>query len=451
MNAILTFIVNVNNSLFWGVPALILLFVVGLILSFGTQFVQFRKLGFIFKNTLGSIRKSKKEENGTISQFAAVSSSLAATVGMGNIVGVASAIVLGGPGAVFWMIVAAFLGMIMKFFEVGLCIHYREQNENGEYFGGPALYMSKGLNFKPIGIFITIMTVIACVASAMIQTNVLVANLGKTLNLTSVSPYISTAIVVIIVGAVVIGGIVRLGKVTEVIVPLMAIIYLIAGLFVLISNFSNIPSAFQIIFKGAFSPISMASGAVGYGVVTAARYGFARGFFSNGGGQAIYCIAHAPAKVNHPIEQSMWAITEVFIDMTICIMTAIVILSSGIVFEGANPALLVSSAFGQTFSFLELVIGISIILFTFTTVIGFAYMAESQLNTIMSPKSVKIFRYAFLVLTYFGSITTLNALWDISDFIFGLIMFVNLPILLYMSPKIFRMTSEYFSMFKKAA
>lgn len=451
MNSILNFIVNINNSLFWGVPALVLLFIVGLILSLGTQFVQFRKFGTILKDTLGTLGKSKNDQNGTISQFAAVSSSLAATVGMGNIVGVASAIVLGGPGAVFWMIVAAFLGMIMKYFEVALCIFYREKNENGEYYGGPALYMSKGLNFKPIGTFITAMTVIACVASAMIQTNVLVANLGKTLKLDYLSPYILTAIVVVIIGAVVLGGIVRLGKVTEIIVPLMAMIYLAAGIVVLISNFQNIPGAIQIVFKGAFSPISVAGGAIGYGVINAARYGFARGFFSNGGGQAIYCIPHAPAKVNNPIEQSMWAITEVFIDVVICVMTALVILSSGIVFEGANAALLVSSAFGQTFSILELIIGISIILFTFTTVIGFAYMAESQLNTMMNTKNVKIFRYIFLVLTYFGSVTALNALWDISDFIFGLIMFVNLPILLYLSPKVFKMSSEHFNKMKKAA
>jgi len=433
-----------NLKIFWGIPALIVLLGIGLYLFAGSGGAQLKKFGYILRSTISSIGK-KSEDKGTVSQFAAICTSLATTVGMGNIVGVSSALCLGGPGAVFWMVVAGFLGMVMKFFEVCLTIMYREQTADGEYVGGPAFYIKKGANSKFFAVLMIVLICAAALIGNLLQSNVLVANVVSVLPEGVASTYVVGGILAVVTAIIVIGGIKRLAKICEVIVPIMTILYFLAGLVVVFINIKNVPPVLELIFKGAFTPVAVGGGVVGYGFVLAARYGVARGFFSNGGGQAMYCIPFAAAKVNHPVEQAKWAVTEVSVDLVVCITTALTILTSSVALDGANAAVLANKAFAQTWSLLEYPVALTAFLFTFTNVIGFCYVGESQLNLIFDRKWVKLYRWIYPVLTFVGAIGTLGIWWDMGDAVCGLIMMINLPVLVFLAPKVFKITKEYFA------
>lgn len=432
----------------WGPVALIALLAIGMYFTFGTKFLQIRKFSYVFKNTLG---KSFKDDGGvkgegTLTPRQSISTALASTVGMGNIVGVASALVFGGPGAIFWMWVSAFIGMIIKYAEIILCIKYREKNENGEFVGGPALYIKNGLNIKFVGGFITVLMAIVCICSNMVQSNVIIHATNDLIPGGEISHYLLGGVLVVLVAIVAIGGVTRVGKVAERIVPLMAIVYIIGGLVVLLSNFTEIPAAISMIFSGAFKPLSVGGGVAGYGVMLATRYGFSRGFFSSGAGQAVFTVSHSPAIVENPVQQAIWGIMEVFIDtIVLCTMTALVILTSGILTPASNPALLTAMAFGETFGIMKNLVNFSIILFAYTSVIGIGYVGESQLSCIMSSSSARIFRYIYLVFTFIGAIGGLQIIWNLTDFFLGIVMAINLTVLVVMSPQIFKITKEYFS------
>lgn len=436
-------IINSLNNIFWGVPAVIFLTVVGLILSFSMEFLPFRHPIMVLKRTFGSLGGGN-EGTGTISRFGAVCASLATTVGMGNIVGVAAALCTGGPGAIFWMVIAAFLGATMKYFEIALAIMYRETDENGEYRGGPSMYMAKGVNAKWLGAIMTILTAAACLCSNMIQSNTFMANFNSIIPW-EVNRYVEALILAAVIGVIIVGGIKRLGHVSEVLVPIMALSYLGFGIVVLIFNAPRIPGAIATICKSAFTPAAVGGGAVGYGFSVAIRYGFARGFFSNGGGQAIYSIAHAAAKVDNPIDQAIWAIPEIFIDCAICLISSLTIITSGLSLDSDASATLVNKAFAQTFAPLEYVVCFALLLFSFTTIAGFGYMGEAQLSTLIKPQYIKVYRVLFVALCFVGCISRPSSMWNVVDVVFGIIMFVNLPILLFLSPKVNAMTKQYFS------
>lgn len=326
---------NIINSFVWGPYMLVLLIGTGVYMSIRTYFFQVKNFNIWAKLTYGSMF-DKHEKGHNITPFQAVSVALASTIGIGSIAGIATAIVSGGPGALFWMVVSAFFGMMTKFSEVVLSVYFREKDENGIHYGGPMYYIEKGLKQKWLSILFAIFASIATFgAGNMTQSNAIAGLLKQTLKLPE---YISGIIVAIIVALVLIGGIKRISSVSEKLVPFMATIYFIASIIILIINFKNIPQAIKLIVSEAFSLKSAASGITGYAIFIAMRYGIARGVFSNEAGLGTAPIAHTASNTNNPIKQGMWGIFEVFNTLIICLLTGLVIISSDLYLYGNTAA-----------------------------------------------------------------------------------------------------------------
>ncbi|MBQ0005478.1 MAG: sodium:alanine symporter family protein, partial [Clostridiales bacterium] len=329
------------NDFVWGVPAMICIVGVGLYLTLSTGFIQFRKFGYAIKSTIGKIFTKSEAKEGAITPFQAVCTALAATVGTGNIAGVAGAIAIGGPGAVFWMWMSALLGMCTKFSEVTLAVHFREVNSDGDYVGGPMYYIKNGLGknwvwlaylfagFGTLTVFGTgnatqVNTITAAINTALISFNIVDANNLGTSNL------IIGIIICILVATILLGGVKRIGKVTEKLVPLMAVLYILLALGVILIHIQAVPDVFRSIFQGAFNPQAVTGGAIG-SLFLCMRKGVSRGIFSNEAGLGTGSIAHATADVDHPVKQGLFGIFEVFADtIVICTLTALVILCSGV-------------------------------------------------------------------------------------------------------------------------
>ena len=328
----ITAINDAVNSFVWGPVMLILLVGTGIYLSCRTGFIQFRKFGYIMRNTIGSLfRKSKKDHGKNLSPFQAVSTALASTVGTGNIAGVTGALFVGGPGAVFWMWVSAFFGMCTKYAEIALAVRYREIGADGTYHGGPMYYIEKGLG-KKWKFLAVLFALLAGIASFGIG-NIAQANEigGAMKGMFGVEPVVTGVVLAVIVAIIILGGVKRIGQVTSYLVPVMALFYIVAGITVLIMRFTDIPAAFALIFKSAFSFEAVGGGVFGYGIAQAMRQGFARGVFSNEAGLGSAPMAHAAASTNEPAEQAMWGIFEVFIDtIVICSITALTVILSGV-------------------------------------------------------------------------------------------------------------------------
>lgn len=313
----------------WGPPILIVLSLASIYLSVRLGFFQFRRFGYILKSTLGkAFKKETNRGEGTLSAFQALTSAVACTVGAGNIVGVPIAIIMGGPGAVFWMWVIALLGMALKYGEVVLAVKYRETNIKGEYVGGPTYYMTKGMGMKWLAAIFGIGLMVEVAISSMTQANALAQSAQASLN---IPPIVSGIAVMIITGIVIIGGVKRLGQFTERLVPAMSLIYIIASLIIVLLNITQIPSMLAMIFRYAFTPMSAVGGFTGSAVAMSIRWGVARGLYSNEAGLGTAPIAHATATTDHPARQGLWGVTEIFIDtIIICTCTAFVILSTGV-------------------------------------------------------------------------------------------------------------------------
>lgn len=437
-------IIGMLTGLIWGPWIIVTIVGIGIYFTFRTKFLQVRKFPFVMKNTLGSIFKKAKDlkGEGTLTPFQAVTTALASTVGVGNIVGVATALVLGGPGAIFWMWVSAFFGMATKFAEIVLSIFYREKNEDGEFVGGPAFYMKKGLNSKLLGGIFTVALALACIGGNMVQSNALVSNL---LEIVDLNTYVIGGLLVLLVGVVSLGGIKRLGAVTEKLVPVMAILYVLGGTVVLLANVTSIPNSLMLIVTGAFKPVAFGGGAVGVAASTAIRFGVARGLYSNEAGQGTAPIAHAAAKTDHPVRQGLWGITEVFIDtFVICTFTALVIMTSGISVVSDSPAILTSLAFGTVSPLLKYVVSITIILFAYSTIVTLGYYGESVFNYIGGAKLGKIYRYIYIPFTFIGAIGGLNMIWSILDLLLGIAVVPNLIAIVLLSPKVIELTKDFF-------
>ena len=437
--------VGAANGFLWGPFALISLTIIGIYLTVGTKFVHIKKFGYILKKTIKSAA-GKDEDNdaeGILTSSQSLFTSLASVIGMGSIVGVASAVLSGGPGALLWMWIAAIIGMIIKYAEIILIIKYREKTDDGDYVGGPALYVKKGLKVPYVGEILTILMVLVCLTSTMVQSNVIVENIINIIPGTGISRSVFSIIIVILAGIVLIGGIKRLGSVAEKLVPFMSGFYLIAGFIVIIANAQNIIPAFKLIFKGFASPVAVGGGVLGYGIKQASQYGIARGFFVSGSGQAVFTVSHAPAKVKNPVDQAIYAITEIFLVTIICTVSGLAILTSGVFTPDGNAAILVTQAFAKTLNIFGLFVGIATILFSYTTVIGLGYIGESQLSCIMSASKAKIYRYIFLVFTFIGGIGGLQQIWDMTDFFLAIVMFINLIVMMIMSKEVFKTSNDY--------
>ena len=465
----LQIIENVNtvvNNFIWGVPAMVCIIGVGLYLSLRTGFIQVRKFGYALKCTIGRMFKKKEASDGTLTPFQAVCTALAATVGTGNIAGVAGAIAIGGPGAVFWMWISALLGMCTKFSEVVLAVHFRERNERGDLVGGPMYYIKNGLgkNWKWLGIIFAIFGALAAFGIGnMTQVN----TIASTIN-TAVSQFVETdagqqliiawvvsIICSVICGIVLLGGVERLADVCALLVPVMAVIYIIASIIVIAVNITAVPAAFGAIIKGAFNPSSVAGGLAGVGIKTAFIKGVGRGIFSNEAGLGSAPIAHAAADVDHPVKQGMFGVFEVFMDtIVVCTMTALVaILGNGLLnIEYGNDigAALTINGFIDVFpgKISATVVAICLSLFAISTVLTWALYGSRCVEFLFGFKASKVYQIIFCGFACIAGAVELKLAWAIADTLNGLMAIPNLIAVALLSPVVIKLTREYFQSIK---
>ena len=446
------------NGFIWGVPAMICIIGVGLVLSCRTGFIQIRKFGHALKNTIGRIFEKKEASAGTMTPFQAVCTALSATVGTGNIAGVAGAIAIGGPGAVFWMWISALLGMCTKFSEVVLAVHFREKNKHGDYVGGPMYYIKNGLGKKWIwlaylfagfgciavlgtGNATQVNTITTAINSALINYNLIGSDSTNVLNL------LIGIIIAVIVGSVLLGGVKRIGKVTEKLVPFMAILYIILGIGVIVINIEAIPAVFASIFAGAFNPSAFTGGIVG-SFFLSMKKGVSRGIFSNEAGLGTGSIAHACADTKAPVQQGLFGIFEVFADtMIICTLTALTILCSGISINyGVDAgAELTISGFTATYgSWVSIFTAIALCCFAFSTILGWGLYGARCIEFIFGEKIIKPFMIIYSLIAIAGATADLGLIWGISDTFNGLMAIPNLIALFLLSGTVVRLTTEHF-------
>lgn len=436
---------GIINNFVWGPPMLILLVGTGIYLSLRTNFFSLTKLGYILRNTLMKMFSKDEHGEGEVTAFQAVATALAATVGTGNIAGVSTAIAIGGPGAIFWMWLAAIFGMTTKFAEVVLAIQYREKTEDGRFVGGPMYYISNGLNMKWLAyIFAFFGAVAAFGIGNMVQSN----SIADSLNVTFGVSKLATGIIIAIAAAlVVIGGIKRIGQVTEKLVPFMAAFYILGGLAIIIINAAHIPEAFGLIFGSAFTGTAAIGGFAGSFLKETMRYGVARGVFTNEAGLGSAPIAHAAATTDHPVRQGLWGVFEVFMDtIVICSITALSIITTGVWKEGATGAALTTQAFshGLPGTWGGTIVSIGILLFAFSTILGWEYYGERCAEYLFGSKVNLIYRILWIPFIVMGAIGGLEPLWDLADTLNGLMAIPNLIGVFALSGMVIKLTKEYF-------
>ncbi len=460
-------ITNVNNTIngfVWGVPMLVLLVGTGILMTILTKFFQLSHLGHWFKNTVGGIfhdehvTKHTEAEDQSISQFQSLCTALAATIGTGNIVGVASALVAGGPGAIFWMWIVAFFGMMTNYSENVLGIYYRRRNSKGEWSGGAMYYLKDGLGSykgcKQIGAVLAVLFSAFCLLASfgignMSQVNSIAANMTSAFSI----PATVTGIVLVIIGAlVIVGGLKRIAAVTEKLVPFMAIAYVIGALVIFFANIGHVGAVFTAIFKGAFGLRAVGGGIVGSGVKLALTWGMKRGVFSNEAGLGSSVMVHSSSNVKEPVRQGMWGIFEVFADtMVVCTLTAFAVLSSGLidldtgaVLVDVSGSALVGQAFATVFgSFGPAFIAIAILLFAFSTVLGWSHYGSKACEYLFGTKSTMVYKIAFVLMIFIGCTMNLGLAWDLSDTFNGLMAIPNLIGVTALSPVVMKITKNY--------
>lgn len=447
---------SVVNSFIWGVPAMICIIGVGILLTVRTRCIQVRKFGVAMKNTIGKIFDKTQARDGSMSPFQAVCTALAGTVGTGNIAGVAGAIALGGPGAIFWMWCSAFLGMCTKFSEVTLAIHFREKNKNGEYVGGPMYYIKNGLSkkwhflavfyavFGVLTVFGTgnatqVNTIVSSVNTALMNFNILKGEPSSNVNL------IFGIFIAALVAMVLLGGIKRIGQVSEKLVPFMAVLYVILALGVIILNIQRVPGVFAQIVSGAFTPRAATGGIIG-SMFLSMKKGVSRGIFSNEAGLGTGSIAHACADTDNAVHQGMFGIFEVFMDtIVICTLTGLVILlaAPNISYGLAAGAELTISGFTATYGgWVSILTAIAMCCFAFSTIIGWGLYGSRCIEFLGGEKFVRPFLVVYSFVSIVGATMNLGLLWDISDTFNGLMAVPNLIALLMLSGHVKRLAIE---------
>ena len=456
---------GIVNGLVWGWPALILLGFVGVLMTCMTGFFQLTHFKHWVKNTIGAIfgdrHVTSHTEDHSISQFQSLCTALAATVGTGNIVGVAGAIATGGPGAVFWMWLIAFFGMMTNYSENVLGILYRRKNSKGAWAGGAMYYLKDGLGSKPgcktIGAVLAVLFSCFCLLASfgignMSQVNSMVTNVNTAFGI----PKLATGIFLFIaVSLVIIGGLKRIASFTEKIVPFMVIAYLIGTVVIIVMHIGTIPAVFVSIFKGAFALKSVGGGIVGSGIALAMQMGMKRGVFSNEAGLGSSVMVHSSSNVKEPVRQGMWGIFEVFADtINVCTLTALTILSCGAIdlttgqmteaAEAVGSSSLMSYSFGQTFGRAGSgFIALAILLFAYSTVLGWSHYGSIACEYLFGENSTKIYRVIFAVIVLLGSVMEAQLAWDISDTFNGMMMIPNLIGVLVCSPLVMKCTKNY--------
>lgn len=445
MDMITNTIVSISSWL-WGPPMLILLVGGGLWMTIALDFVQFRHFPFIMKETLGKLIKSEKSGDGTITAFQATTSALANTVGASNIIGVPVAIALGGPGAVFWMWLSGVLGLAIKWAEIALSIEYREKDPvDGTFVGGPMYYLSKGLNAKWLGglfAFVLMLELIPSVGSQAVAVSENAAAIGI--------PKVVTGIVIaIFAGLVVFGGIKRIGKVTEKLIPGMVIIYLFIAWIIIILNIKHLPGSILLIFKSAFTPVAATGGFAGAGIAAAARWGVARGVYSNEAGMGQAGIAHAAAITDHPGRQGMWAMFEVIVDtFFVCTTTAFLTLTTGLWIKMGTdaaatiPAVAIGDIIGVTFA--KYFVTFCLIFFVVSTVIGNCFYGEQMARYLFGNKFSKFMLAVYIVIVVIASTSNLETIYNYLDILLALVVIPNVIGVVLLTKKCKEIKKDFF-------
>ena len=443
-----------NNIL--SVAMLVLLIATGVFLTVRTRGFQFRRFGYVAKNTIGSLfsKNLHTKDKSNVSPFQAVTTALAGTIGTGSIAGVATAIFAGGPGAIFWMWVSALFGMVTKYSEIVLSLKYREKNENGAFTGGPMYYIKNGLGVKWLAALFAVFAMIACIGTGNATQSNSIAGVFET-NF-SIAPWITGAVLTVIIAVVILGGVKRIASVNEKLVPVMAVFFIISSILAIIFNASTIPTAFSLIFKEAFNFRSAAGGVMGYGILTAMRYGFGRGVFSNEAGLGSAPIAHAASNTEDPVKQGLWGVFEVFITtIVICTMSALVVLSSDVYLNAFNSgispefngAALSSAAFGEAIPFGSIVISLATVFFALSTILGWAYYGEvcaTYLFKSHKKAAVWTYRLIYVAFVFIGATAEIGVVWLIADCFNALMALPNLIALIALSKVVLDATKKHF-------
>lgn len=450
---------GVVNNFIWGVPAMICIVGVGLFLSFRTKFIQIRKFPYAMKVTFGRMFKKREASDGALTPFQAVCTALAATVGTGNVAGVAGAIAIGGPGAVFWMWMSALLGMCTKFSEVTLAVHFREKNKDGDYVGGPMYYIKNGLKkhwlwlaylFSAFGVLTVfgtgnatqVNTITTAIDSALFNYNIISEDTAPTLNL------IIGIVLAVLIGLILLGGVKRIGQVAEKLVPFMAVFYIILAIGVVVININHVPEVFLDIFKGAFNPASVTGGVVG-SFFMSMKKGVSRGIFSNEAGLGTGSIAHACADTRKPVKQGFFGIFEVFVDtIVICTLTALVILCSGVPvgYGQAAGAELTISGFTSTYGgWVSIFTAVAMCCFAFSTIIGWGLYGTRCIEFLFNSRVNKPFMLVYSLVAIVGATLNLDFLWSVAETFNGLMIIPNLIAVFMLSGVVVNMVKEYFA------
>jgi AGCS family alanine or glycine:cation symporter len=433
------------NGVVWGPPMLVLLMGTGILLTVLTGAVQFRHLGLALREVLGKLTRPGGGE-GSVTPFQAVATALASTVGVGNIAGVATAIFLGGPGALFWLWVSGLLGMCTKFSEIVVALHHRERDASGTMRGGAMYTLRKGLGLPWLGTIFALLTALAAFGIGnMVQANSVADSLRASFG---VAPPMVGLVLVAVTGAVILGGIKRIAEVTQVLVPFMSLFYLGGGLVILLTHLGRVPEALRLVLDGAFTGTAAGGGFAGSTVMLAMRYGLARGLFSNEAGLGSAPMVHAAANTDHPARQGLYGIFEVFVDtVLICSTTGLVILVTGTWDSGQTGAALSVLAFetGLPGTWGDVVVTGGLVLFAFSTIIGWSYYGETGIVYLLGARAALPYRLAWLGFIYLGAVGSLHLVWDLADTLNGLMAIPNLVSVLGSIPLLLRLKREFFA------
>ena len=457
------------NQIVWGIPMMLLIVGVGVYLSLRLHFLQFRHFGHIVKNTLGKAFQRNTQHTGAVSPFKAMCTALAASIGTGNIAGVSGAIAIGGPGAVFWMWISALFGMCTKYAEVTLSIRYRMRNEAGDWVGGPMYYIQHGLGhrWRWLGVLFSVfgalaafgignMTQINTIATTITDTVHTLSGQGLSSQTLALMPWAISILCGIVSAVVLLGGIQRLADVCGLLVPAMAVLYIAASLGVVLLNLPAVPAAFSAIIAGAFDPAAVAGGLAGIGIKTVIIKGIGRGIFSNEAGLGSAPIAHAAADVEHPVQQGIFGVFEVFMDtVVVCTMTALVALLgvgvNNIEYGVSIGADLTINGFMSVFpgKISATCIAVCLSLFAISTVLTWALYGTRCVEFLFGFKAAKVYQVIFCLFACIAGTTSLQLAWDIADTLNGLMAIPNLIAVALLSPVVFKLTKEYFAKVKK--
>ncbi|MCI8586430.1 MAG: alanine:cation symporter family protein [Lachnospiraceae bacterium] len=451
---------GILNRFIWGPYMLVFFLLVGAMFTIRTGFFQITQIKRWMDATILSVFKDRKvlktDDQHSISQFQSLCTALAATIGTGNIAGVATAIALGGPGAVFWMWLSAFLGMMTNYAENTLGIKYRYRNERGDWIGGAMIYIERGLHCKWLAIIFSLFCFLASFGIGnMTQANSIASGLKDSFG---VPAWVTAVLIMFFVALVIVGGIKRIASVTEKIVPFMAVFYILGGLVVIFANIQAVPAAFAMIFREAFNFQAAGSGVLGYGIAVAMKRGISRGVFSNEAGLGSSVMVHSASDVEEPVVQGMWGVFEVFADtIVVCTITCLTILTSGVydiegyltaIAEGGENAVvsgttLTASAFASVIPHGDKFVAIAIMMFAFSTILGWSYYGERAVEYLFGIKGILPYKVIFVIVIFFGCTASLSLVWDIADTLNGFMSVPNLIAVTLLSGEVVEMTRSY--------